>query len=43
MHDEPGDVTLDHVYRYYDRLRALRISSVAKAPTLFPEFIVNKL
>jgi succinate dehydrogenase/fumarate reductase flavoprotein subunit len=43
MDDEPGNVTLDHVHRYYDRLKALRISSVAKAPTLFPEFIVNKL
>lgn len=40
---EPGNATLNHVYRYYDRLKSLRISSVAKSPTLFPEFIVNKL
>jgi len=43
MYHAPGNVTLNHVYRYYDRLKSLRISSVAKSPTLFPEFIVNKL
>jgi succinate dehydrogenase / fumarate reductase flavoprotein subunit/L-aspartate oxidase len=39
----PGPVTLNHLTRYYDRLKSLRISSVAKSPTLFPEFIVDKL
>jgi succinate dehydrogenase / fumarate reductase flavoprotein subunit/L-aspartate oxidase len=39
----PGAVTLNHLTRYYDRLKSLRISSVAKSPTLFPEFIVDKL
>jgi hypothetical protein len=43
MGADPGVVTLNHVYRYYDRLKSLRISSVAKSPTLFPEFIVSKL
>ncbi|ABB33129.1 fumarate reductase/succinate dehydrogenase flavoprotein domain protein [Geobacter metallireducens RCH3] len=42
-YSEPGNVTLGHVYRYYDRLKSLRISSVATSPTLFPEFIVSKL
>ncbi len=43
MYHTPGNVTLNHVHRYNDRLKSLRISSVAKSPTLFPEFIVNKL
>lgn len=43
MYNEPGNITLNHVHRYNDRLKSLRISSVAKSPTLFPEFIVNKL
>jgi succinate dehydrogenase / fumarate reductase flavoprotein subunit/L-aspartate oxidase len=43
INNQPGNVTLNHVHRYYDRLKSLRISSVAKSPTLFPEFIVNKL
>jgi succinate dehydrogenase / fumarate reductase flavoprotein subunit/L-aspartate oxidase len=42
-YNEPGNVTLNHVYRYYDRLKSLRISSVATSPTLFPQFIVSKL
>ena len=41
--NDPGKVTLTHVYSYYKMLKSLRISSVAKSPTLFPEFIVNKL
>ena len=41
--NDPGKVTLTHVYSYYNMLKSLRISSVAKSPTLFPEFIVNKL
>lgn len=43
MCNEPGNLTLNHVYSYYDKLKSLRISSVARSPTLFPEFIVNKL
>jgi succinate dehydrogenase / fumarate reductase flavoprotein subunit/L-aspartate oxidase len=39
----PGPLSLNHVTRYYDHLKSLRISSVAKSPTLFPEFIVDKL
>jgi succinate dehydrogenase / fumarate reductase flavoprotein subunit/L-aspartate oxidase len=39
----PGPVSLNHLTEYYDRLKSLRISSVAKSPTLFPEFIVDKL
>lgn len=42
-YNDPGNVTLNHVHRYYDRLKSLRISTTAKSPTLFPEFIVNKL
>ncbi len=42
-HNEPGNATLNHVHRYYDSLKALRISNVSKSPTLFPEFIVDKL
>jgi aspartate oxidase len=40
---EPGPISLNHLTRYYDRLKSLRISSVAKSPTLFPEFIVDKI
>lgn len=40
---EASPVSLDHLNHYYDRLKSLRISSVAKSPTLFPEFIVDKL
>jgi len=40
---EPGKLTLNHVASYYSRLKSLRISSVAKSPTLFPEFIVDKI
>jgi succinate dehydrogenase / fumarate reductase flavoprotein subunit/L-aspartate oxidase len=40
---EASAPSLDHLNCYYDRLKALRISSVAKSPTLFPEFIVDKL
>ncbi|WP_305043963.1 FAD-binding protein [Geoalkalibacter sp.] len=40
---DPGRITLDHVHSYYRNLKSLRISSVAKSPTLFPEFIVDKL
>lgn len=40
---EPGPISLNHLSRYYDRLKSLRISSVAKSPTLFPEFIVDKI
>lgn len=42
-YNEPGNVTLNHLRRYYDRLKSLRISSTATSPTLFPEFIVTKL
>lgn len=40
---EPGQPTLNHVANYYGRLKSLRISSVATSPTLFPEFIVDKI
>ncbi|NJC88367.1 MAG: FAD-binding protein [Desulfuromonas sp.] len=40
---EPGRLTLNHVANYYSRLKSLRISSVANSPTLFPEFIVDKI
>lgn len=40
---DPGRLTLNHVAGYYGRLKALRISSVTKSPTLFPEFIVDKI
>ena len=42
-HQDPGELTFHHIDRYYARLKSLRISSVAKSPTLFPEFIVDKL
>ena len=42
-YNDPGNVTLNHVHDYYDRLKTLRISSVTKSPTLFPEFIVDKI
>jgi len=41
--NEPGKLTLNHVANYYGRLKSLRISSVTKSPTLFPEFIVDKI
>jgi succinate dehydrogenase / fumarate reductase flavoprotein subunit/L-aspartate oxidase len=40
---EPGKLTLNHVANYYGRLKSLRISSITKSPTLFPEFIVDKI
>lgn len=40
---EPGAPGFGHVAAYYEKLRQLRISSVAKSPTLFPDFIVDKL
>ncbi len=43
MHNEAGNLTLIHVAKYFDRLKSLRISSFAKSPILFPEFIVDKL
>ena len=43
MTHEPGKPTLNHVANYYGRLKSLRISSVTKSPTLFPEFIVDKI
>ena len=43
MGQHPGKPTLKHVADYYGRLKSLRISSVAKSPTLFPEFIVDKI
>lgn len=43
LDQEPGRLTLNHVANYYGRLKSLRISSIAKSPTLFPEFIVDKI
>jgi succinate dehydrogenase/fumarate reductase flavoprotein subunit len=40
---EPGRLTLNHVSDYYSHLKTRRINSVAKSPTLFPEFIVDKI
>lgn len=40
---EPGRLTLNHVTDYYSHLKSRRINSIAKSPTLFPEFIVDKI
>jgi succinate dehydrogenase/fumarate reductase flavoprotein subunit len=41
--ENPGSAGFEHVQNYYEKLRALRISSISKSPTLFPDFIVDKL
>ena len=40
---DAGETGFGHVHDYYERLRTLRISSMSKSPTLFPDFIVDKL
>ncbi len=40
--NEPGKQTLNHVDKYYKELKNLRITTVAKTPRIFQEFIVVK-
>jgi len=43
IHDNPGRLTLNHVHKFQAELKSLRISNVSRSPTLFPDFISNKL
>ncbi|WP_297444320.1 FAD-binding protein [Desulfurobacterium sp.] len=40
-YSEPGRQTLSHLERYYQELKSLRITTVAKTPRIFQEYIVG--